>query len=73
MKTRYKNSISNRKIKINLLQHKARTLAEQMALLCPNISIAHNHFQANAVGQFKLFLLGFSEVISHNQKMEFPR
>ena len=73
MKTRYKNSISSRKIKINLLQHKARTLSEQMALLCPNIQMAHNHFTAKAVGQFKLFLLGFSEVISHNQKMPFAK
>lgn len=73
MKARFKNSISSRKIKIGLLQHKARTLAEQLTLLCPNLRIAQNHFQAKAVGQFKLFLLGFSELVSHNNKMHFPK
>jgi hypothetical protein len=73
MKTKYKNSISNKKVKINLLQHKARSLSEQMTLLCPNIYFTHNHFKTKTIGQFKLFILGFSELISHNQKMSFSK
>ena len=69
----YRNSISNLKVKTGVLQDKAKSLCEQMAALCPNLKIAKNHFKTNTIGQFKLFILGFSEIISPTKQMKFSK
>ena len=73
MKSKFNRSISTKKIKLNILQDKARAISEQVTLLCPNIIFAKNHFKTKTIGQFKLFILGFSELISHNKQMSFSK
>ena len=73
MNKKYKNSVSKKKVKTGEIQECARSLIEDMTALSPNLKFSKNHFKSNIIGQIKLFLLGFSDVISHTKRMSFSK
>ena len=73
MKNKYKNSISNIKMKLNLIQEKVKEITDEVNTFCPKINFCHNNFQSNIIGQFKIFILGFSNLLTNSKKMKFSK
>lgn len=73
MKKTFKRSVSGKKVNLDLFYQQAKTLNQEITNFCPKIQIAHNQFQMKAVGQFKLFILGFSKDALKSPSFKFLR
>lgn len=73
MKKTFERSVSGKKVNLDRFYEQAKTLNEEIMSFCPEIKMAHNQFKMRAVGQFKLFLLGFSENMLKSPSFKFSR
>lgn len=73
MRNKFKNSISNKKMKIDVIQSRVGEIIEEVTAMCPNINFFHNNFESRTIGQFKIFILGFSNLLKTSNKMSFSK